>query len=84
MSFVLAWSLIWYLALYGVDGPIQWGLLATAGALLGVPGAGEVISRVRGGTDGSGSESVSSDLLLSSRSSLPHNEASGEIIPPMT
>lgn len=83
MSFVLAWSLIWYLAIYGVDSPIQWGLLSLAGSLLGVTGVGEIISRVRGGTAGSDSPSVSPELLHSSGSSLPHNETTGEITPPL-
>lgn len=83
VSFVLAWLLIWYLAVHGVDSPIQWGLLGLAGSLLGVTGAGEIISKARIGTDGSGSSSASPESLLSSGSSLPHNEATGEIIPPM-
>lgn len=82
VSFVLAWSLIWYLAIYGVDSPIQWGLLALAGSLLGVTGAGEIISRARTGTGGFGSPSASPASLPSSRSSLPHTETTGEIPPP--
>ena len=83
VSFVLAWSLIWYLAIHGVDAPIQWGLLGLAGGLLGVPVSGEITRRLRSGTGGRDSRSESSDFVRSSRSSLPHNEATGEITPPM-
>jgi len=62
VSFASAWALIWFLALYGVDGPIAWGLLALAGTLLGVPGFGEVQRRrAATGTDGSGWPSASPD-----------------------
>lgn len=82
VSFVLAWGLIWYLAIYGVDSPMQWGLLGLAGSLLGVTGVGEIITRARGGTAISGSSSVSPESLPSLRSSLPHNDVTGEIPPP--
>lgn len=82
-SFILAWALIWYLAIHGVNAPIQWGLLGLAGGLLGVPVTGEIGRRLRPGTGGRDSRSASSDFVPSSRSSLPHNEATGEITPPM-
>lgn len=63
LSFTLAWALVWFLAVYGVDGPMAWGLLALAGTLLGVPGMGEILNRVRTGTDGSGSDSPHSGSL---------------------
>lgn len=63
VSFTLAWALIWFLALYGVDGPIAWGLLGVAGALLGVPVAGGIMTRgeTSTGTDGPDSPSPSPD-----------------------
>jgi hypothetical protein len=61
VSFTSAWALIWFLALYGVDGPIAWGLLGLAGALLGIPVAGGVKVRGETGTDGSDSPSPSVD-----------------------
>jgi hypothetical protein len=80
VSFVLAWTLIWYLAVYGVASPIQWGLLGLAGSLLGVTGVGEIISKARTGTAGSDLSSASPELLPSSGSSLPHNDLD---VPPM-
>lgn len=59
VSFTLAWALIWFLALYGVDGPIAWGLLSLAGALLGIPVAGGFRDRSENTTGMDGSESPS-------------------------
>lgn len=63
VSFTLAWALIWFLALYGANGPIAWGLLGLAGTLLGVPLAGRSRSRESEsiGIDGSDSSSLSQD-----------------------
>lgn len=77
VSFMSAWALIWFLALYGVDGPISWGLLGVAGALLGVPGAGEILNRSRAGQDGTDESVSSSPLSASLPSSL--SPSSGEV-----
>lgn len=63
VSFMLAWALIWFLALYGVDGPIAWGLLGLAGTLLGIPVAGGIMAKAGDttGTDGSDLPSPSVD-----------------------
>jgi hypothetical protein len=59
VSFALAWALIWFLALYGVDGPIAWGLLGLAGGLLGIPVAGGIRGKSEDATGMDGSDSPS-------------------------
>ena len=66
ISFALAWGLVWFLALYGVDGPMAWGLLTLAATLLGAPGVGELARKVLSpGTAGFASPSVPPESLPS-------------------
>jgi hypothetical protein len=59
ISFTLGWVLIFQQALFVDPSRVNEAFLWVAAALLGVPGASEVVARIRAGTGGSGSASAS-------------------------
>lgn len=71
LSFVLGWGLIFQQALMVDPARVNEAFLWLAAGVLGIPGAAEVVGRIRGGTAGSGSPPVSSASPPSSSSTSP-------------
>lgn len=68
-SFCAGWTLIFLEALYVEPSRVNNNVLWLAAALLGVPGAREVVARIRIGTDSSESGQASEESRSSSSSS---------------
>lgn len=71
VSSILGWGLIFQQALFVDPALVNESFLWLAGGLLGVPGAAEVVGRIRGGTAGSVSPPASSESASSSSSTSP-------------
>lgn len=69
MSFTLGWALIFQQALFIDPGKVNSAFLWLAAALLGVPGASEVVARFRAGTGGAASSRRPPDSRSSSSGS---------------
>jgi hypothetical protein len=69
LSFGLGWALIFQQALFVDPSRVNETFIWLAGTLLGVPGASEVLARIRSGTGGSGSPPASPGSPSSSTSS---------------